>query len=52
MTDSGALAEAPPMNEVVIYDRHDEGFALQSMRSTTISRLYLEIGNDEQPDAW
>lgn len=22
------------------------------MRSTTISRLYLEIGNDEQPDAW
>ena len=48
----GILAEAPPMNEVVIYARHDDGFALQSMRSNTISRLYLEIGNDEQLNDW
>jgi len=40
------------MNEVVIYARHDDGFALQSMRSDTISRLYLEIGNDEQLEDW
>jgi len=48
----GILAEAPPMNEVVIYARHDDGFALQSMRSNAISRLYLEIGNDEQLNDW
>ena len=48
----GILAEAPPMNEVVIYARHDDGFALQSMRSDTVSRLYLEIGNDEQLNDW
>ncbi|NCW75017.1 MAG: 4-hydroxybenzoate 3-monooxygenase, partial [Gammaproteobacteria bacterium] len=48
----GILAEAPPMNEVVIYARHDDGFALQSMRSNTVSRLYLEIGNDEQLNDW
>ena len=48
----GILAEAPPMNEVVIYARHDDGFALQSMRSNTISRLYLEIGNEEQLEDW
>jgi p-hydroxybenzoate 3-monooxygenase len=48
----GILAEAPPMNEVVIYARHNDGFALQSMRSDTISRLYLEIGNGEQLNDW
>jgi len=47
----GILVEAPPYAEELIYSAHDRGFALQSMRSSTVSRLYLQVPADERPDA-
>jgi p-hydroxybenzoate 3-monooxygenase len=48
----GILAEAPPANEELIYCRHPRGFALYSMRSPTLSRLYLGVNPDESLDEW
>jgi len=48
----GILAEAPPATEELIYCRHPLGFALYSMRSPTLSRLYLGVSPDETLDSW
>ncbi|MGD0543414.1 MAG: 4-hydroxybenzoate 3-monooxygenase, partial [Candidatus Acidiferrales bacterium] len=48
----GILAEAPPLSEELIYAYHDRGFALLSMRSPQISRLYLQCKPDEDLDEW
>lgn len=48
----GILAEAPPATEELIYCRHARGFALYSMRSPTLSRLYLGVRPHETLDAW
>jgi p-hydroxybenzoate 3-monooxygenase len=48
----GILAEAPPTTEELIYCRHENGFALYSMRSPTLSRLYLGVAPDEKLDDW
>jgi p-hydroxybenzoate 3-monooxygenase len=48
----GVLAEAPPSAEELIYAYHERGFALHSMRSPTITRLYLQVPTDEDPAAW
>lgn len=48
----GVLAEAPPMSEELIYCRHERGFALCSMRSPTLSRLYLGVAPSENLDRW
>ena len=48
----GILAEAPPSTDELIYAAHGRGFALHSMRSPTISRLYLQVPNDERLDGW
>jgi p-hydroxybenzoate 3-monooxygenase len=48
----GVLAESPPVSEELIYTNHDRGFALVSMRSPTITRLYLQCAVDEDLDAW
>lgn len=48
----GILAEAPPISEELIYCRHENGFALYSMRSPTLSRLYLGVRPSETLDAW
>lgn len=48
----GILADAPPASEELVYANHDRGFALLSMRSPTVSRLYLQCAPDEQLDAW
>jgi p-hydroxybenzoate 3-monooxygenase len=48
----GILAEAPPASEELIYANHERGFALLSMRSPTISRLYLQCPPDEDISAW
>ncbi len=51
----GILAEAPPASAELIYSNHERGFALLSMRSPAVSRLYLQCkpGEDlaEWPDA-
>jgi p-hydroxybenzoate 3-monooxygenase len=48
----GILAEAPPSSEELVYTYHDRGFALLSMRTPQISRLYLQCDPDEDIDAW
>ena len=48
----GILAEAPPTSEELIYCRHENGFALYSMRSPTLSRLYLGVRPSDTLDAW
>jgi p-hydroxybenzoate 3-monooxygenase len=48
----GILAEAPPSNEELIYAYHERGFALHSMRSPTLTRLYLQVRPDEDLDEW
>jgi p-hydroxybenzoate 3-monooxygenase len=48
----GILAEAPPSSEELIYARHDRGFALHSMRSPSVTRLYLQCEPDERLADW
>jgi len=48
----GILAEMPPASEELIYANDDRGFALLSMRSPTVSRLYLQCAPDEDVDRW
>jgi len=47
----GILADAPPMGEI-IYARHESGFALHSMRSASVTRLYLQCRPDEPLAPW
>jgi p-hydroxybenzoate 3-monooxygenase len=48
----GILAEMAPASEELIYANDDRGFALLSMRSPTVSRLYLQCTPDEDVDNW
>ena len=48
----GILAEAPPSSRELIYAYHDRGFALLSMRSPEISRLYVQCAADEDIGDW
>ena len=48
----GILAEAAPACEELVYTLHDRGFALFSMRSQTVTRLYLQVPPDESIDDW
>jgi p-hydroxybenzoate 3-monooxygenase len=48
----GILAEAPPSSHELIYANHQRGFALLSMRSPTVSRLYLQCEPDEDLAQW
>lgn len=48
----GVLAATPPSTDELIYSYHERGFALHSMRSSTISRLYLQVPEGEPLDRW
>jgi p-hydroxybenzoate 3-monooxygenase len=48
----GILAQAPPSSKELIYAYHERGFALLSMRSTEISRLYLQCDPEEDLSDW
>jgi len=48
----GILAEAPTSREELLYMHHERGFALYSMRSPRITRLYLQCQPDEDIDGW
>ena len=48
----GILAEVPPASDELIYAYHDRGFALLSMRSPQISRLYLQCDPEEDIGKW
>lgn len=48
----GILAEVPPWSDELVYARHDRGFALLSMRSPSVTRAYLQVPNDVDPESW
>jgi p-hydroxybenzoate 3-monooxygenase len=48
----GILAEVAPSTEEIVYAYHDRGFALHSMRSPAVSRLYLQCDPDDDLEEW
>ena len=48
----GILAATPPAADELIYAYHERGFALHSMRSPTVSRLYLQVPSGETLEEW
>ncbi|MEV6086443.1 4-hydroxybenzoate 3-monooxygenase [Streptomyces parvulus] len=48
----GILADAAPSHDELVYARHDRGFALLSMRSPSVSRLYLQVPADTDAGDW
>ncbi|AOJ99396.1 4-hydroxybenzoate 3-monooxygenase [Burkholderia vietnamiensis] len=48
----GILADAAPSLDELVYAHHDNGFALFSMRSPTVTRLYLQCRPDEDLAEW
>ncbi len=48
----GILADVPPCSHELIYSRHERGFALCTMRSSTRSRYYIQVPAEERAEAW
>jgi p-hydroxybenzoate 3-monooxygenase len=48
----GILADVAPSTDELIYAQHERGFALHSMRSPTVSRLYIQVDPNEKIDDW
>ena len=48
----GILVEAQPATDELIYAWHERGFALHSMRSNEVSRLYIQVPPGENLDDW
>lgn len=48
----GILAQAPPSSKELIYAYHERGFALLSMRSPEVSRLYVQCPPNEDIANW
>ncbi|MEU1402064.1 4-hydroxybenzoate 3-monooxygenase [Streptomyces sp. NPDC005728] len=48
----GILADVAPSHDELVYARHDRGFALLSMRSPSVSRLYLQVPAGTGAEEW
>jgi p-hydroxybenzoate 3-monooxygenase len=48
----GILADVAPSTDELIYAYHERGFALHSMRSPKISRLYVQVDPGEDVANW
>jgi p-hydroxybenzoate 3-monooxygenase len=48
----GILADVPPSTDELIYAHHDRGFALHSLRSVSVSRLYLQVDPQDVIANW
>jgi p-hydroxybenzoate 3-monooxygenase len=48
----GILARVAPSSDELIYNNHERGFALLSLRSPEICRMYLQCEPDEDIDEW
>jgi p-hydroxybenzoate 3-monooxygenase len=48
----GILAKTAPASEELIYANHERGFALLSMRSPEVSRLYIQCAPEEDLKEW
>jgi p-hydroxybenzoate 3-monooxygenase len=48
----GILARVPPSTDELIYTRHERGFALHSLRSPQLSRLYIQCDPRDDIANW
>jgi p-hydroxybenzoate 3-monooxygenase len=48
----GILADAPPATDEITWGCHEDGFAMLSIRSPSVTRLYLQCEPDEDPARW
>ena len=48
----GVLADVAPSTDELIYAHHPSGFALHSVRTPEVSRLYVQVAPDEDIDRW
>ena len=48
----GILSESPPPDDELIYAYHERGFALYTMRSPVLARLYFQCAPDEEIENW
>jgi p-hydroxybenzoate 3-monooxygenase len=48
----GILADSPPPESELIYAYHERGFALYTMRSPTLARLYVQCAPDDDVENW
>jgi p-hydroxybenzoate 3-monooxygenase len=48
----GILAAVPPSTEELIYAYHERGFALHSLRSPELSRLYVQCDPNDDVESW
>jgi p-hydroxybenzoate 3-monooxygenase len=48
----GVLADVAPSTDELIYAWHPDGFALHSLRSPSVSRLYLQVDPDDDIAGW
>jgi p-hydroxybenzoate 3-monooxygenase len=48
----GILADVAPSTDELIYAWHPDGFAMHSMRSASVSRLYLQVPNGTDVATW
>jgi p-hydroxybenzoate 3-monooxygenase len=48
----GILSESPPPDHELVYSYTDRGFALYTMRSPTLARLYLQCEHEEDIESW
>ena len=48
----GILAEVAPSTDELIYAHHERGFALHSLRSPELSRLYVQVDPSDSIDEW
>ena len=48
----GILSASAPASHELVYARHERGFALQSMRSPEITRLYIQVPPNDTLEHW
>ena len=48
----GILSRTPPVSDELIYANHERGFALCSMRSSMLSRYYVQCSLEDKVDDW
>jgi p-hydroxybenzoate 3-monooxygenase len=48
----GVLSRTPPVSSELIYANHERGFALCSLRSSTVSRYYIQVPLSDTVEEW
>lgn len=48
----GVLSETPPVSDELIYSNHERGFSLCSLRSSSVSRYYIDVPVDTPIEEW